>query len=105
MEEIDRGFLREERELPAVQTRAAPDNAFGLPEEPQRPVVAALMGAGEAGSLAKWWGWAAGSDGCSSGVIGERVCTQPSEKGSHGGRKGSKLGQDGVTFTKAAMNT
>lgn len=31
-------------------------------------------------------------DGCSSVVIGERVCTQPSEKGSHRHRKEPKLG-------------
>lgn len=81
-------------ELPAAQTRAAPDSAFGQPEEPESPVAAALVGAGEAGSLAKWWGWAAGGDGCSSVVIGERVWTWPSKEGSRGGRKGPKLGSE-----------
>lgn len=47
--------------MPVAQTKAAADRVFGLPEELQRPAVAALMGAGEAGSLAKWW--ATGSDG------------------------------------------
>lgn len=60
-------------ELPAAQTREAPGSAFGWPEEPQSPVATALVEAGEAGSLAKWWGWAASGDGCSSVVIGERV--------------------------------
>lgn len=80
-------------ELPAAQTRAGPDSAFGQPEEPQSPLVATSVGAGEAGILARWWGWAASGDGCSSVVTGERVWTQPSEKkGNHGGRKGPKLG-------------
>lgn len=74
--------------LPAAQTRAGPGSAFGQPEEPQSPVVATLVGAGEAGILARWWGQAASGDGCSSVVTGERVWTQPSEKkGNHGGRK------------------
>lgn len=90
-------FPWQKKELPAAQTKAAADSAFGLPEEPQCPAVEALVGAGEAGSLAKWWGWAAGSDGYSSAVIGERV----KEKG----RKGSKPGQGGTAFAFAAMNT
>lgn len=61
---IERGeFLGSWGELPAAQTRETPGSAFGQPEEPRSPVVAALVGAGEAGSLARWWGWAAGGDG------------------------------------------
>lgn len=73
-------FPWQKKELPAAQTKAAADSAFGLPEEPQCPAVEALVGAGEAGSLAKWWGWAAGRDGYSSAVIGERVCTGPQRR-------------------------
>lgn len=90
MEQIERGKLWVKwGELPAAQTRADSDSAYGQLAEPQSPVVAALGGAGEAGSLARWWGWAAGRDECSSVVTGERVRTRPSEK-NHGAERNQR---------------
>lgn len=78
---------------PGIQPKGLRSPALPLREEDSFGVVAALMGAGEAGSLARWWEQAAGSDGYSSVVIGESLDLALREKKSWGW-KGTKAGTE-----------
>lgn len=71
-------------ELPVAQTRAAPGSAFGQPEELWSPAVAVLVGAGEAGSPARWWGWAVGGDVCGRIVTGKGESREQEETKARG---------------------